>query len=186
MVAKESWNIIADSPTDISIQPSTLTVACSPAKPSVAITPAACCLRAVSAAQRVPRRRSHRLWRAPGMGHNSSALDACAAAQRNAFRSLTRALEPKGSANSSCRGRAAKPDVRSRPADLAQRWWRLQRGKAFSRAGGTGGRRRLPGAACQERELLSRQLPEGGKQSWEKNLPVNCQAVSHFSEAKRL
>lgn len=83
-------------------------------------------------------------------------------------------------------GEQPRPTCGSRPADQAQRCWRLQHGEAHGRAGGTRGSERLAGTACQRAELLSKQLREGGKQSWKKNLPVSCPMAIHFFETKRL
>lgn len=119
MVFKGSWNIIATSPTDISIQPSTLTVMCSPAKPSVAMAPAAWCLRAVLTAQRVPRRHTQAAGSTVDGAHSSTLGGVCVCARCPAectrVRRLPSAPEPSCSANCSSRGRAAKADVREPP-----------------------------------------------------------------------
>lgn len=90
----------------------------------------------------------------------------------------------KGSANCSCPGTGAKPGVRSRPADPAQRQ-RRRRGFGAEQVALVGVNAWLVQPASL-RAALSRQLRQGGKRSWKKNLPENCQTVIHFSETTRL
>lgn len=178
MVFKESWNIIAASPTDISIQPSTLTAMCSPAKPSAAISAAARCLGLcwLHGALGMLREQGGMGW---GAQHHPRMLCVCVCS--GPCQGLP---SQRGFANCSCPGTGAKPGVRSRPADPAQRQ-RRRRGFGAEQVALVGVNAWLVQPASL-RAALSRQLRQGGKRSWKKSLPENCQTMIHFSETRRL